>query len=236
MDLKVGDVAQLLNVSEEAIAKLIEAGKIPVYKINDQFLFSREEIESWMLNSEFDESSPFGEKQIYPNEEEARGGWQQFSLYRALNNGDVIIDLDAQDKESCIRKTMSHIAPSRGLDAEVISEMLLDRENLMPTALNQGLAVPHTRDFLLRGGMDLIVITYPEQPLDWGALDGQLVHSAFFLFAADDKHHLNLLAKLAHLSTSSEAIEMLKSKCDKKELLSYVKNWESNLNKAALVS
>lgn len=49
MDLEVKDVAELLNVSETTISEWLSDGKIPGYKINNQFRFSRIEIENWMM-------------------------------------------------------------------------------------------------------------------------------------------------------------------------------------------
>ncbi|MCI5051920.1 MAG: PTS sugar transporter subunit IIA [Simkaniaceae bacterium] len=220
MDLKVQDVAELLGVSEEKINEWIAEGKIPAYKIKSQYRFSREEVESWMMSER-------GEKQIYPTEEQK--GWQQFSLMRALNQGDVLIDLETPTKELCITESMKELSVSHSMDADVVSEMLLDREKLMPTALNQGIAVPHTRDFLMGGTQDLVAVTFPKNPIEWGALDGKPVFAAFFLFACNDRHHLNLLAKLAHLTTSEKALTFLQSKPSKRELLTFIKHWESSL-------
>ena len=49
MDLKLKDVADLLNVSEVTIRRWLADGKIPAYRINNQYRFSREEIEDWVL-------------------------------------------------------------------------------------------------------------------------------------------------------------------------------------------
>ena len=116
------------------------------------------------------------------------------------------------------------------MDPSVMSDLLLDREKLMPTALNNGIAVPHTRDFLLKGPTDVVVVVSPKEPIDWGALDENPVHTLFFFFACDDKRHLHLLAKLAHLSSNEEALELIRSKPEKKELLEYIKEWESTVS------
>ena len=109
---------------------------------------------------------------------------------------------------------------------EILSELLLDRERLMPTAINNGIGVPHTRDFLRNGSQDRVFVVYPDTPLEYGALDGKPVHTLFFLFAGSDKGHLHLLAKLAHLSDQPNALEFLRSKPDKKNLLEFIRNWE----------
>lgn len=154
---------------------------------------------------------------------------QQFSLFRAIHRGGIFTDIRSTKKEDLIRETMDRVSDDLGMDPHVMADLLLDREKLMPTALNNGIAVPHTRDFLLKGPTDVVVVVFPKTPIDWGALDENPVHTIFFLFACDDKRHLHLLAKLAHLSSNDEALELMRSQPSKKELLDYVKDWESSV-------
>ncbi len=240
MDLKIKDVAELLNVSETTIRRWLAEGKIPAYRLHHQYRFSRIEIENWMLSCRLQKETgnflPSSEEQIFPpkadkkEDQESKKGMQQFSLFRAVHRGDVITDIQSTKKEEIIRETTDRVSDDLGMDPLVMADLLLDREKLMPTALNNGIAVPHTRDFLLKGPTDVIVVVFPKEPIDWGALDENPVHTLFFLFACDDKRHLHLLAKLAHLSSNEEALELMRSKPAKKELLEYIKEWESRVS------
>jgi nitrogen PTS system EIIA component len=124
---------------------------------------------------------------------------------------------------------MKQVAKKLQLDADMVTDLLLDRENLMPTALNNGIGVPHTRDTLLNAHHDAVVVVFPEHHLSYGALDGHPVHTLFFLFACEDKSHLHLLAKIAHLSNQSHSLEFLQSKPPKEKLLDFVKHWEGSI-------
>ncbi|HSX26633.1 MAG TPA: PTS sugar transporter subunit IIA, partial [Chlamydiales bacterium] len=209
MDLKLKDVAELLNVSETTIRRWIADSKIPYYRLNHQFRFSRSEIENWVLScKQGTDFSPFDKEEENSKE---RLGTQQFGLYRAIHKGGVYIDVPGDTKEEVIRSAMKLIARDLQLDAEVITELLLDREKLMPTALSNGIGVPHTRDFLLQESYDVIAVVFPKNPIEYGALDNQPVHTLFFLFACDDKRHLHLLAKLAHLSSKPENLTFLQT-------------------------
>ena len=188
MDLKIKDVADLLNVSETTIRRWLSDGKIPAYRINHQFRFSRIEIEDWVMAQKLGRSngvSPFNEPPKKSSETEkgsnAKGGSKQFSLYRALHKGNVITDVPGNTKEEVIRNTMKRVAKDLNLDAEVLTDLLLDRENLQPTALNNGIGIPHTRDFLLNDHHDAVVIAFPQKAIPYGALDGKPVHTLFFL-------------------------------------------------------
>lgn len=223
MDLKIKDVAELLSVSEATIEQWLKEGKIPGYSLNRQYRFDRQEIENWMIHCKPQTELPSSGEHICE-----RGGTQQFLFYRSLNQGDVLDDMPGATKEELIVATTHRIAPLLGVDGQVLSELLLDREALMPTALSRGIAVPHARDFLVKGAIDRVVVVYPEVPIPYGALDGEPVHTLFFLFAGSDKNHLGLLAKIAHLCSQNSSLELLRSKPDKKRLLHYIRDWEPN--------
>lgn len=229
MDLKVEDVANLLNVPEATVMKWLDEGVIPSYSINQSIRFSRVEIENWMLNRKFNSSEAGLSLENSSEPEFSKKGWQQFCLFRAIHKGHVLSISASDSKEAIIKEVMEKSASYLNLDAEVLTELLLDREKMMPTAINCGIAVPHTRDFLLKSHHDVLVVAYLDNPIDWGAMDQKPVHTLFFLFACDDKHHLNLLAKLAHLSSDSQALSKLLEKPEKTDLLQYVKDWESGV-------
>lgn len=225
MDLKLEDVAELLDVSEATVRRWISDCKIPYYRLNRQYRFSRSEIENWMLSCRQEGDFP-------PSKEEdleCRLGSHQFGLYRAIHKGGVYGGVEGDTKEEVVSNAMQAIAADLHLDAQVITELLLDRERLMSTALSNGIAVPHTRDFLLQDSFDVVSVVFPKKPVAYGSLDGKPVHTLFFLFACDDKRHLHLLAKLAHLSSNAQNLAFLKKHPDKNALLEYIKTWETRI-------
>lgn len=237
MDLKIKDVADLLSVSETTIRRWLAEGKIPAYRINQQYLFSRSEIENWVMMSRKPGSE--GEERLFeinhahekgPEPDSAPSGSQQFSLFRAIHRGGIISNIPGTAKEEVIREATHRIAKKMDLDGEGLTDLLLDRERLQPTALNHGVGIPHTRDFLLNSHYDVVTIAFPEHPIAYGALDGEPVHTLFFLFACDDKRHLHLLAKIAHFTSLPANWALLKSRPSQEALLEHVKNWEGSLH------
>lgn len=241
MDLKIKEVADLFNVTESTVEGWIIDGKIPTYRLNQlqpDYRFSISEMENWVIHShklaKTNGQSPFTSTS---KREEGKSdktkttvlGSKQYSLYRAIHKGDVLHNIPGRNKADVIRATMKKVAKNLHLDAEVLTELLLDREKMMPTALNNGIGVPHTRDTRLDAHHDMVLVVFPEHPLDYGALDGNPVHTLFFLFACDDKRHLHLLAKIAHLSSQPHALELFQTKPSREALLAFVKDWESKI-------
>ena len=221
MDLRKKDVAELLSLSEETIDRL----GLPCYTLGGEVRYNRSEVEEWMVQALKEERVPlpFGEGQG------DQAPWQQFGLYRAIYRGDVLDEVYAGSKEELIYTTLDTAADTLHVNPEVVAELLLEREHLMPTALNNGIAIPHTREFLLGGLFDAVVVVYPKTPLEWGALDNLPVHTLFFLFACDDRRHLNLLAKIAHFINHEEHVAFLQTRPSKTVLLERLKEWEASL-------
>ncbi|MEI8126015.1 MAG: PTS sugar transporter subunit IIA [Parachlamydiaceae bacterium] len=233
MDLKIKDVVDILNVSETTLRRWLADGKIPAYRINQQYRFNRQEIEDWVMRQKpgkcsGDVPQPSADAIVHNQR-----GSKQFSLYRAINKGGVLNNISGNSKEDIIRATMKHVAADLNLDADVISDLLIDREQLQSTALGSGIAIPHTRDFLLSNHFDVVTVVLLKKPIEYGALDGKPIHTLFFLFASDDKKHLHLLAKIAHLSSQPGIHALLQSHPSRDVLLEYVKEWEGGIQQAS---
>jgi len=223
MDLKIQDVAELLSISEETVLHWLLEGKIPSYKLNDQHRFSRIEVENWMQQNPY-----FMGK--HSKEETVLSGSQQFSLYRALNRGGVHHTIEGVNKKQVICNTLAIVAGQLHLDAGVLSELFLDREKLMSTGFNHGVAVPHARECIQHIPFDLVSVVFLKNPIDYGALDQQPVHTLFFLFATSDKTHLHLLAKIAHLSSHPQALDFFQTRPEKGSFMEFVREWEGKLS------
>lgn len=224
MDLELEDVAELLNLSEATVKKLVSDGALPAYRIQESLRFSPEEIEDWVFSQHLDGT--------LPPEIEAphHSGLMRFGLYRALYRGDCLYNESAKTKEELIEASLKPIAESLELDPAILTDLFLDRERLMPTALGHGIAVPHSREILLDAHFDLVTVVFPKEPIEYGALDGEPVHSLFFLLASEETHHLHLLAKIAHLMAQPQSRAFFQGQPSKKDLLSHIKAWEQTLS------
>ncbi|HXF29574.1 MAG TPA: PTS sugar transporter subunit IIA [Chlamydiales bacterium] len=214
MDLELKEVSELLNVPAEELSQWAEKGTIPSYCIQNRLRFNREEIEEWLLEN------PDAAK---------RNDKLSFDLFRALSKGEVFNLAKASSKEEAIKEAMKQLAPKLELDPEVLTEVILAREELMPTSIGAGFAIPHARDFHLPGPHDVVSVVFLPKPIAYGALDNIPVHTLFFLFATDDRRHLRLLAKIAHLISNPNVQHSFASHPNKTALLELVKTWETEL-------
>ena len=217
MDLKIKEVARLLNQTEAQVRHLASKGQLPSYEMNGQLRFNRNEVEAWVMN--YNQKNGAG----------LHAGIYQHNLYRAIYRGGVLNEIEGATKVEVIRNAMQDLATRCELDGEVLTNLVMEREELMTTGLGGGIAVPHARDFLIPKPFDLVTVVFPQNAIAYGALDGKPVHALFFLFASQDQRHLSLLAKIAHLASNPKAQKLLTSNPSKTKLLHFIKEWESSL-------
>lgn len=88
-------------------------------------------------------------------------------------------------------------ASAYGLSASRVVEALQDRENLGPTGVGHGVALPHARLTDIDSVLGAFILL--EKPVDFNAVDRQPVDIAFALFAPEDAgvEHLKALARVS---------------------------------------
>lgn len=223
MSMQTKDIAQMLHLSEKTVRRWVQEGKIPAYQLHKKYWFDRLELQDWMLkNAGF-------RAERDPNAESARDKFslREHLLYRALSKGGAHNLRVTGEKGAVITAATSLVAGRLNADAEILTDMLLDRESLGNTGILNGVGVPHTRDFLLPKPTDLVAVVYLSEPISYGALDDLPVHTLFFVLACENWRHLQLLAKIASLCQQEVFRKLLVNRASAQELLGYLKMREN---------
>jgi PTS system nitrogen regulatory IIA component len=189
MDLSVGDSARLLKVSEKTIYRWIKQGKLPAYRINEQYRFNRAELLEWATSQRLNVSADiFAEPDTGP----------VCTLTEALKAGGVYFRLGGTDKVSVLRSLVEVMPLPDQVDREFLFQVLLARESLGSTALGNGIAVPHVRNpIVMHITRPMVTLCFLEKPVEFDAIDGQLVHTLFTIVSPTVRAHLHLLARLS---------------------------------------
>ncbi len=191
MNLTVRDVSRLLNVSEKTIYRWLKQRSLPGYRIQDQYRFNRAEILEWATERRL----PVSPKVLG---EEAEEEPSSARLLPALETGGIHYRVGGRDKDSVLRNVVKLLPLPEGTDRELLLGMLLAREHLGSTAVGQGIAIPHPRfPVILPPSPNTLSLCFLEEPVLFGALDGQPVGTLFVLVSSTVKNHLRLLSRLA---------------------------------------
>lgn len=218
MNLKIRDVAELLHVSEKTIYRWIKEKRIPVYQINHQYRFSADEIRDWMSRNRVDAAGAHAEADT-ENERE--------SLYMLLQRGGIFYRVEGSNVRDVIWNAVSIIPTPSDASKEAIAEAIYSREEMMNTAIGGGVAVPHSRTPLIHAARDeSLSICFLDEPLDFGSLDGELVHTVFLPLTASVQQHLEILSKITFLCRQTDFKSLLRAQVPRREIMAYVQQKE----------
>lgn len=116
---------------------------------------------------------------------------------QALSPEDVLIDIDAANKENLFEDIAQFFEWRHGLNTALVYSSLLARERLGSTGIGNSVAIPHAR---MKGLMHTIgVFVRMRHSIDFDALDNRPVSMALVLLVPEhvDKEHLEMLATTA---------------------------------------
>ena len=224
MDLKMKDVAELLQVSEKTIYRWISGNKIPAYRINYQYRFNKEEISDWMMRNRI----------VSKNMPDLRSANQPVSILELLYKGGFHYRIDGNEMKDVIKNSVRLIPTPPEISKEAIISSLIDREEMMTTAFGHGIAVPHPRVPIITNiESESVSFCFLNNPVDFGAMDGDLVRVLFIILSADPKRHLGILSKITYFLQQPDFIHLLHQQKEKEELLKYIQEKEQECYKNA---
>ena len=144
---------------------------------------------------------------------------------------DVFYLIDPIDMANTIRQVVGLASLQKSVDRKVLVDALLSREEMMSTAIGNGIAIPHVRLFdSMSLQEDIVVVAYLFEPVDWVAPDGKPVHTLFFVLAADETRHLQILAEIAQLASDEDFVDFLKTMPPRESLIERIQQLEEKMN------
>jgi PTS system fructose-specific IIC component len=128
-----------------------------------------------------------------------------------LSEGTITTSLMHRDKQGIIEELLD-LAMKTGKikDREAVLKSIMDREQLMSTGLEKGIAIPHAKTMAADGMVMALGIS--KEGLDFQSADGQTSH-LFFLLAAPSTAagpNVQVLAQIARLTMNTAFRDSLK--------------------------
>ena len=143
----------------------------------------------------------------------------------------ILYLVDSEDESTALRKIIQSVPLSLSLNKEELLNALLSREEMMSTAIGNGIAIPHVRLFdSMSLQEDIVAVAYLFEPVDWVAPDGKPVHTLFFVLAADETRHLQILAEIAQLASDEDFVDFLKTMPPRESLIERIQQLEEKMN------
>ena len=212
--LNLQEAAHYLHLSEYELKKLINKKSIPYDISRGQTVFRKNELRDWS-NQNILESC----KKTLPN------------MHKRIDNHvfDTPDDNKAFLSDCILPKCMIPELPGRtrsktlralakaafdteyATDEEEIYKLLEEREELCPTGLTGGIAIPHTRihsPYLFMENM--LIIGKSPNGIPFGSADHKMTDIFVMPCTVDDRHHLYMLSRIALLFQSTDIAQRLR--------------------------
>lgn len=207
--LTVEEIAKYLKTTNETVIDWAEKKEIPAGKIGNQWRFKKSEVERW-VNARL---SPTFSTDL---DTEVK--------LKNIISPDRIVFITQSTKHDALVELSSALSTAPQIKkASELTKEILNREELMSTAIGCGVAIPHVR---LASVTDLVMaIGICKKPLiDYEAMDNQSVDLLIMIAAASNQHsyylktisHISsilkqddLRASLVNASTSEEVYNIL---------------------------
>ncbi|MFA6133612.1 MAG: PTS sugar transporter subunit IIA [Phycisphaerae bacterium] len=216
MIVGVRAAAELLGVSEKTVYRWVSQGKLPAYRVNEQYRFNRAELLEWATSQRINVSVRILE--------EPEDGACVPSLEQALRAGGVFYRLEGNDKLSVLHSVVEVMPLPEEVDRSFLEQVLLAREAVASTAIGDGIAIPHVRNpIVLHIPYPMIALCFPEHSVDFGALDGKPVHTLFTIVSPTIKGHLGLLSRLAFALHDKEFSDVLLAQGSREALFQHIR-------------
>lgn len=216
MEVSIIELSEHLGVSPDTVDRWVRQGKLPVTRKGSRFLFRTRELQRWASNNNIRLEMP---KKNIPSKKENK----TITLAQAIENGGVFNKVAGHDVESVLSTSVKKLQIIPENKKENLLSQLIERESALSTGIGNGFAVPHPRqqqDYL---ESPLVAVFFLEEPVDYKALDNQLVSILFMILCPDLKMHLQLLSGISFCLKDAGFNSFLKTCPEQETLIEHIR-------------
>jgi nitrogen PTS system EIIA component len=216
-DFGIESLAAYLHLDPAQVLRLAERDKLPARKVSGQWRFSRAEVHHWLeerIGVSSDEELVQMEGVLRRASAEPDEPVVQIAQMLPLEA--MAVPLPARTRGSVITSMVEVAARTGWLwDVPKMAEAVRAREDLMPTALEIGVALMHPRRPMASIlGQAFVAFGRTEGGIPFGAPRGGLTDQFFLILSVDDRGHLQVLARLSRLLSDPALVAALREAPD----------------------
>lgn len=224
--MTIRQLADYLNVNERTVLKLVSDGTLPGVKIGSQWRFRKAMIDTWLDDQMLGVSPRYlDEVSLHPSP-----AWM-LDLSSCFRPSHIIPKLASTTKTTVIGELATK-AYELGLirDQTWFMGALIERENVMPSAMGNGVAFLHTlRRHPEQVTRPFMILGRSTEGIEFDALDGKSTHVFFVLGLKFQELYLPWLHKLSQMFADPRAVEAVLRASGTDEIFEVVSEAERKL-------
>lgn len=202
------ETAKKLKVNEKVVQEMINSKVFETKLVGKNIRIDEDSLNEWLENLNENEEKMLALKRVICHFEE----------YMRPEN--IFLDFETENKYDAIR-ILSEKAKELKLvrDARWLYEVVVAREELISTAIGNGVALLHPRHLHpSKIKTPSILFGRSQEPVDFDAPDNKPVNIFFMLLLHNDKQHLFSLSYISKLIMNSDVLDKFLSATDKEAI------------------
>jgi len=212
-DFDLASLAEFLHITPAEARKMAERGRVPGKKIAGQWKFFREEIHQWFENRiGVSDDRELVEVEKVLEIQSTKQLVDSFHIPDMMPADLVFVPLLARTKPKVIQLLCDQVAATGALwDPDKMADAIKKREDLHPTALENGVAMLHPRRPMTNIiGEAFLALGVTTNGIPFGGPRGTLTDIFFLIGSTDEAVHLRVLARLSRLIREPEFLDTLR--------------------------
>lgn len=204
------ELAQWLGRDRRLLEKLVNRGVIPGRRIGGEWRFNEIEVTHW-LEQDLRGLDDQGLAQLEQSQQ-SRELVAQSPLVALLHPETCAVPLDAGTRPAVLQALIEVAGRTWQVwDPASVLKAVRDREDVMSTGFENGVAIPHPRNPLPEAlGQSVIAFGRTLSGIPFGAPNRQLTDIFFLVLARDAATHLQVLARLARILNREGFVDELR--------------------------
>lgn len=206
--LSKADTAKKLKVSERVVQEMITSGLFETKLVGKNLKIDEDSLNEWLENLNDADEKMLALKRVICHFEEYMRPENIFLDFHADNKFDAIRILSEKAKDLKLVR-----------DARWLYEVVVAREELISTAIGNGVALLHPRHLHpSKIKVPSILFGRSQEPVDFDAPDNKPVNIFFMLLLHNDKQHLFSLSYISKLIMKPENLAAFGSATSMEEI------------------
>jgi PTS system nitrogen regulatory IIA component len=149
-------------------------------------------------------------------------------LAELIKRGGMFYTIPGTSPREVLTGLINTVSVPPQTDRSKLLEAVLEREALLPTAMGNGIALPHPRNPIITDpGKQFAAIAFLERDLAWGALDGKPVQTLILVVSASEKYHLSILSRLTYFCRQESFCALLKNRAPLEKISTVIQEAEA---------
>ena len=227
-DFDIESLAKYLHLNVSQVTRMANRGKLPGRRIGGEWRFAEAEIHHWLE----ERIGVSDDEELAQVEDVLDSRPSEFTSVAAMLPVTAVAAQMAARTRSSVIDQMCRLAEASGYlwDAAKMTEAVRAREQLHPTALDNGVALLHPRR-PLSGVLSepVLALGCTQQGIPFGHSRGMMTDVFFLICSADDAGHLRTLARLSRIVGDRDLLTVLRNADSPAEMVDAVRRCEEEL-------